>query len=318
MDIDVIILNYNGEDLFARCLPSLIQAKKCSRHNVNLHVIDNESTDGSLQRLKEFGAELQVIPHKNRFLCSFNDVVSGLKSDVVVLLNNDIKVDTQFIDPLAEVFLRQENVFLAAPKVCGFQAQEEGAYTRVKVNYGLFWSSALFEHWQKHVDSFSYTFSSGFGAFDRKKFLELGGYDDLFLPGRFEDVDLSLRAWKKGWRCYYQPKSIVYHLGQVAFKNRFGKSGIDAIDGRNIFLFMWKNYDRLLLARHLLLLPLWLAYWLCRRKLHYILGLRGAWKLRALIKNRRRQDASVAYRYSTSSIFKQLSSENGYIVRADH
>jgi hypothetical protein len=53
----------------------------------------------------------------------------------------------------------------------------------------------------------------GATAWDRKRFLMLGGFDSLYFPGYWEDVDLSWRGWKRGWRCLYEPRSVVYHAG---------------------------------------------------------------------------------------------------------
>jgi GT2 family glycosyltransferase len=221
MKVDIVVLNYNGENLIPVCLPSIIEAKDSSKFDVNITVIDNESNDNSLEILKKFSNRITIISHKNDFLCSFNDVVSNLEGEVVILLNNDIKVERDFIDHLVEIFLRYPNVFLVAPKVLTQEAKEEGAFTVAKIKFGLFWSSAIFKSWRDYVNTFFYTFSSGFGAFNREKFLKLGGYDRIYLPGRFEDVDLSLIAWKRGWLSYYEPNCKVYHIGLVSFKKKF-------------------------------------------------------------------------------------------------
>lgn len=300
MKIDIVVLNYNGERLMPECMPSIIKAKNSTKHDVKVHVIDNESTDKSIEILKRWAGEVNVIPHKNEFLASFDDVVADLSGDVVVLLNNDIKVDSNFIDPLADVFFSYSDVFMVAPKVLTFDGREENGATMAKVRMGLFWSSASAKLYKDGINNFSYTFSSGFGAFDRKKFVLLKGYDRLYLPGRFEDADLSLRAWRMGWKSYYEPKSAVYHMGQSAFKEKFGAGGINKIDGRNTFLFMWKNYDAGLLAIHIIFLPLWFAYWGLKGASHYISGFSDALKNIATIKERRALEKKAGYLLSSS------------------
>lgn len=95
----------------------------------------------------------------------------------------------------------------------------------------------------------------GFGAFRRSYFLELGGFDDLYLPGTVEDADLCFRAWRRGYVGYYCPESVVHHIGQASFKRAFGASGIRRMNRRNLYLFVWKNIrDPLLLAEHALCL----------------------------------------------------------------
>ncbi len=298
MKIDVVVLNYNGEKLLPECMPSIIKAKSDTKHDVKINVIDNESTDNSIDVLKRWSGEVSVIPHKNEFLPSFNDVVANLQSDLVVLLNNDIKVDSKFIDPMADVFLGYSDVFMVAPKVLTFDGTDENGATLAKVRMGLFWSSASPRFYKDGINNFSYTFSSGFGAFDRKKFVLLKGYDKLYLPGRFEDADLFLRAWRMGWKSYYEPRSIVYHMGQSAFKERFGTVGINKIDGRNIFFFMWKNYSPLQLVLHIIFLPLWFIYWALKGAFHYNNGFFYAIKQFNLIKERRASEKKIRYRFT--------------------
>ena len=110
-------------------------------------------------------------------------------------------------------------------------------------------------------------------TFSREKFLALKGYDELFLPGIMEDVDLCYRARKAGYHLYYEPKSIVYHIGQVSFKKRFGSFQTSVIAHRNNFLFMWKNfYGPKFWILHLFFLPLRLSFAFFRGNFAFILG----------------------------------------------
>ncbi|MCK4852337.1 MAG: glycosyltransferase [Candidatus Omnitrophica bacterium] len=256
MKVNIVILNYNGETLLPQCMPSIIDAKHSSANEVKITVIDNESTDSSLDALARYGSEVTVIPHENRVFCSFNDVAASLDDDIVILLNNDIKVEADFIDPLADVFKKHPDAFLAGPRVLTFDKKRyEGTKTRGWIEKGVFKSSSRFPGYEKYVDIEGYTAQAGFGAFDRKKFLQLNGYDDLYLPGIMEDADLCYRAWRCGFRGYYQPKSLIYHIGQASFKPRFGAFRIRRMSHRNTYLFMWKNIsDKKILATGLLYL----------------------------------------------------------------
>jgi GT2 family glycosyltransferase len=89
-------------------------------------------------------------------------------------------------------------------------------------------------------------------AVHRGKFLELGGFDPLFLPGRYEDLDLAFRGWLRGYKAVYVPHAVAYHKGRATFGLHFGARGIDRLDVRNSLLFAWKNlHTRSLLAQHL-------------------------------------------------------------------
>ncbi|MFQ5952905.1 MAG: glycosyltransferase [Candidatus Omnitrophota bacterium] len=256
MKINIIILNYNGEKLLPECLPSIISARKESKNNVSITVIDNESTDKSLEVLKQYALEVKVIKHENRVFCSFNDVVEDLDDDIVILLNNDIKVEPDFVDPLAEVFQKNPDAFLVGPKALTFdKARYEGTRTKWWVDKGIFKSSSRYPGYESDIDREGYTAQAGFGAFDRKKFLELKGYDDLYLPGIIEDADLCYRAWRRGFKGYYQPKSLIYHIGRASFRSKFGNFRINKMSHRNTYLFMWKNIsDGKILGQNLIYL----------------------------------------------------------------
>ena len=105
MKIDILILNYNGKDLMKAFLPSICKAAEVSSHECQVHVVDNLSTDGSVELLKEEFPDVTLhVARENKVLCSYNDVVDGLTSDIVIFLNNDIRVEPDFIDLLVPHF----------------------------------------------------------------------------------------------------------------------------------------------------------------------------------------------------------------------
>ena len=253
--VNIIILNYNGRDLLAECLPSIVGASYTSKSSCKVTVIDNDSSDNSVEFVRANFSDVDIVEAKeNLVLCSYNDVLKTIKDDIVILLNNDIKVRNNFVDPLVELF-KNKDVFMVCPKSYFFDGGYEGGKSYAFMRYGIFGTDHYFKEDCEQADEESYTFASGYGAFDREKFLELGGYDDLYLPGRLEDADLCFRAWKRGYKCYYQPESVVYHKGAESFKNRFGVNGTLVINFRNVFLFMWKNISSpLFLLEHIVLL----------------------------------------------------------------
>ncbi|MFH1665267.1 MAG: glycosyltransferase family 2 protein [Candidatus Omnitrophota bacterium] len=266
MKVNIIVLNYNGETLVPECIPSIIAAKHASQYQVNITVIDNESTDRSLEALGRFGSEIKVVKHKNEVFCSYYDIVKDQPEEIAVLLNNDMKVDPGFIDPMVKVFESKEDAFLAAPKCYNYDGTAlEGGRSKGFIKFGWFGALARYPGWEEELDRPDHTFQSGFGAVRKDRFLALGGYPRLYLPGRLEDSDICFRAWKRGWACYYEPASVVYHKGGESFKKAFGVKGISAIDSRNSLLFFWKNisYWKYWLM-HVLFLPLRLARWAAR------------------------------------------------------
>ena len=78
-------------------------------------------------------------------------------------------------------------------------------------------------------------------AFDREKFLELGGFDPLLEPFYLEDGDVGYMAWKRGWKVFYQPRSVVFHEHRGTIGKRFSEAYIQAVLKKNFLLFCWKN-----------------------------------------------------------------------------
>ena len=260
---EIFVLNYNGRDLLIECLPSILEAAKKSPVSCPVTVIDNQSKDDSLEILKDRFPSVGVhVSPKNTVLCAFNDAVKDSDADVVFLLNNDLKADPDFVAPLVRVFEKHPDAFMAGPKTFTFDgARYEGSLSKIYFRYGLPRAESRFPGHETKIDRPGYTMQSGFGAFRREYFLRLGGYDDLYLPGTVEDLDLCYRAWKAGYSCYYAPESRMSHKGQATFKKNFSRPRILAINQRNLYLFVWKNFtNRQLFLNHLLwffIRPLW-------------------------------------------------------------
>ena len=102
-----------------------------------------------------------------------------------------------------------------------------------------------------------YSFYEANSAYDRKKLLTLGGFDDIYTPYLWEDADLGYRAWKAGYQFIYEPKSVIYHQESYTI-DRESKSlrGRRILTRRNSFIFTWKNItEPSYLWLHVLLLP---------------------------------------------------------------
>ncbi len=277
MELEIFVLNYNGSALLIECLPSIVEASKRSRHPCALTVIDNDSTDDSLELLKNNFRDVKVLRLKNRVLCSFNEAVHQSRADIVVLLNNDIKVEFDFLDPLVKVFEDRDDAFLAAPRAETFDGRRyEGGLSKLGFRHGFPWGMTRYPGYEKKIGLPGLTMAAGFGAFRRSIFLELGGFDDLYLPGTVEDTDLCFRAWKEGYRSYYAPQSRVYHKGQATFGKHFGSAKLLAINQRNLCLFVWKNVsDPALLLSHTILFFPRVFYFLLKGRPEFAWG--NAW-----------------------------------------
>lgn len=248
MSIHALVLNYNGRQLLAECLPSVVAAARHARRPVRVSVIDNASTDDSVAYLAGRFPEVWVWRQPNRGLCSFNEVLHRITEPVAVLLNNDIKLAPECIEHLAAPLLasgaeRDPGCFMTAPLCWRFDGQTyEGFRTAVCWRWGLVQASALFAEQEARLAQAGWTASAGAAlAVDRCKFLELGGFDPLYLPGRLEDLDFAFRGYQAGYHACYVPSAVAYHLGMASFGPAFGAEGCDRLALRNTLLFQWKN-----------------------------------------------------------------------------
>lgn len=263
MKIDILILNYNGRKLMEQYLPSVCVAAESSDHECKVHVVDNLSSDDSVQMLRDsFPKVIVHVAKENRVLCSYNDVVADLDSDVVIFLNNDIKVEPDFVDPLITCFTDGDVMFVA-PKILNFDGTYNGGRSCIRAEYGVIKIVVDIDRIAEHGE----TMAISTGAFRRSMFLDLGGFDDLYLPGIWEDVDLCFRGLKQGRKGVYAPESVIWHDESTTFNREFGKRRKLRLAHRNMFLFVWRNIcDRRLLAQHLLFLPARIIYsFLCGR-----------------------------------------------------
>ncbi|MSR76792.1 MAG: glycosyltransferase [Candidatus Omnitrophica bacterium] len=275
--IRIVVLNYNGEALLPRCLPSIVGAAQSSKYSVKVTLLDNLSQDDGLEYVRREFPQVEIVhAPENLVLGSYNRYLEQMQEPIAILLNNDIRVDKNFVDPIIRKFEEDPKTFLVAPRVLSFDGTTvEAGRTRSFHRFGMFWCDARYPGYEREVMTPSDTYSSGFGAFSREFFLRLGGYDHRFFPGIMEDVDLCHRARQAGYSLYYEPQSMVYHMGQASFKKAFGASKIQQIAQRNTFLFMWKNFHtwrfwpshifwlpfRLLYALIKGNYPMWMGFW---------------------------------------------------------
>ena len=270
MLVHLLVLNYNGGELLPECLPSVLRAAEVSHHRCRVIVIDNASTDDSLAVLAEQFPEVEVIRRPNRGLCSFNDVLPELDGPVALLLNNDIKLHKDCIDPLVEPLETACDCFMTAPLCWAFDGSTyEGFRTAVRWRWGLVQATALYPGHEGSIRQAGLTASAGAAmAVDRRKFIELGGFDPTYLPGRLEDLDFAFRGYMAGYHALYVPQAVAYHRGMATFAEEFGQDGCQRLALRNTLLLQWKNLRHPLhVVRQLSGLPLRLVVDVCRAPL---------------------------------------------------
>jgi N-acetylglucosaminyl-diphospho-decaprenol L-rhamnosyltransferase len=274
----ILVLNYNGRGLLAECLPSIVIAARSSPVPCRVTVVDNGSSDGSDELVANHWPTVGYVREPNHGLASFNRVLERLDEPVVLLLNNDVKLEPKAVGPLFEAFTAHDDALFSAPLCWTFDGETyEGMRTRVRTRFGLVQGMCRVPGYEDEIERADLTAAAGpVLAVDRRKFLSLGGYDSIFFPGRIEDLDLGFRGWMAGYRGYYVPESVAFHQGFGTFEPQLGKGRSDELASRNTLIFMWKNMSGARLRSHLLWLPIRLVYALLRGQYRFASAILGA------------------------------------------
>ena len=211
------ILNYNGIRHLEFLLPTAITAVAKYGRTCPIVVLDNGSSEGDLPWINSHfpGVELESAP-KNDYLYSYNWLLQKREEDVVVILNNDLRLAQNFLAPLLRYFDLPDVFAVGATSRDWDDTMFTCGPARLKSHHGhCYWD------WDRDHQTLSHTLfaSGGFMAVDRKKFLELGGFNHLFHPAYGEDLDLCFRAWRRGWRTIFEPASVVFHRENASWND---------------------------------------------------------------------------------------------------
>jgi GT2 family glycosyltransferase len=232
------VLNYNGTEHLRVLLPTALAACRESPVPASVLVLDNCSTSGDVAWVKGQFPEVRVaLSPKNAFLHAYNWLLPQLSEDIVMLLNNDLTIGKGSIAPLLRHFVHSD-VFSVSASSCDWGGSRiTSGPARLGFQNGFY--SWVIEKERQELSHTLFT-SGGFMAVDRKKFLELSGFNALLYPAYCEDLDLCFRAWRRGWRCIYEPTSVVNHREHGSWSN--GKMGHpERLNLRNSLLFQWST-----------------------------------------------------------------------------
>ena len=234
MKVSIVIPNYNGRQLLEAYLPVVMKAKEHKENKIEeIVVVDDASTDESVSYIKRNFPDIRLVKHtQNRgFSASVNTGVRSAKNPLVVLLNSDVKPNVNFLASSLEHF-SDDSVFAVS--------FHEKGYGYAK---GRFENGFIVHEPGKEVGTTSITFwaSGGSAIFRRSLWVKLGGMDEKLLsPFYWEDVDLSYRAAKRGYKILWEPKSKVVHNHESTI-SKVSKKRRSRIQQRNQLLFIWKN-----------------------------------------------------------------------------
>ncbi|MFA4868792.1 MAG: glycosyltransferase family 2 protein [Pedobacter sp.] len=219
--VAVVILNWNGKALLEQFMPGVI---KSVYPNLQLIVGDNNSTDDSVAFLKANYPQVRIIvnDHNYGFAEGYGRVLDQVEADYYVLLNSDVEVPENWIQPVIDAMEVDSNIAVAQPKIKWQKNKSQFEYAGAAGGYldlhGFpFCRGRLFDTVEidtnQYEDQREIFWASGAALFVRSKcWKEAGGLDPDFFA-HMEEIDLCWRLKNLGYKVIYCPKAEVYHVG---------------------------------------------------------------------------------------------------------
>jgi GT2 family glycosyltransferase len=255
--ISIIIPNYNGKELLERNLPSVYNALKTSDiSDFEIIIADDDSKDSSVEFVKSQYPDIILIENKTNygFGGNCNTGISKACKELVMLLNNDVVLTDGYFTPLLPYF-EKPDTFGVMSRIVGLDSDkiQDGAkypdysFGNISPNKNYICSS--------QSSLYSLYLSGANALVDRNKLLELGGFDEIFNPFYLEDVDLGLRAWRTGYKCYYEHNAICRHPSSSTIKKEFSKE-VKIVAKRNKMYLHFIHLNNVELAWFLVILTI--------------------------------------------------------------
>ena len=251
--LSIVIPSWDGQALLERFLPSVVTSARRLESDrswpVEIVVADDASRDATANWLAFHYPRVcfKAGDVHRGFAATVNRGVRAARFPLVYLLNNDVLLDEVSLHPLIDHF-RDESVFAVASQVYDYRTGSlQGAGQLFRFRRGF-----LSVHRRYVVSaeaaSVAARWRSGFARggstlFDRRKFRQLGGFDEIFSPFGWEDVELSLRAWRLGWEIRHEARSCVWHDFSSTITGRFSHRRRRHIYARNRLLAHWIHLD---------------------------------------------------------------------------
>ncbi|MEM7310377.1 MAG: glycosyltransferase family 2 protein [Planctomycetota bacterium] len=262
--VSIVIPALGDTELLSQALVPLVAEVEARALSDEIIVVDDTGEDALAAWLEErFPTVRCVVREANGgFAKAFRSGVEAARSELVFSMNSDVVIRPGFLDPLVAC-LEDAQVFAVVPRVLldGDEERVE-SLTHLKLERGMVEvvQPGLEGDRKSVLEAQPVAFAvGGTFLFRRDEVLGMDGFDALFEPFYWEDVDLSWRAWAQGRRVLYQPSAVVEHH----HRGTIGKSGksawVRAAIERNRLLFQWKHLDGEALGEHLSALLRWIV-----------------------------------------------------------
>jgi GT2 family glycosyltransferase len=244
--VAIVILNYNGRNFLEQFLPSVMASTYA---NFTVVVADNASTDNSVAFVQENFPTIQLLLNLNNdgFAGGYNWALKKVEADYYVLLNSDVEVTANWIEPVIELMELNKDIAACQPKVLSWNNKEQFEYAGASGGFidalGYpFSRGRVFDVCENDVQQYNTAepifWATGAAMFvSSKVFHQLNGFDASFFA-HMEEIDLCWRMQLAGYSIYVQPASVVYHVGGGTLPNGYRKTYLNF---RNNLIMLSKN-----------------------------------------------------------------------------
>ncbi|MFV0507571.1 MAG: glycosyltransferase [Bacteroidales bacterium] len=248
MKVAVVLLNWNGLDLFDKFLPSVL--RNSSSENVGIYVADNGSDDDSISYLKTNYPSINIIENGRNygFAGGYNVALKQIDAEYYVLLNTDVEVTEGWIKPIIDFMDKDDRVAVCQPKILSYNGKNyfehagaAGGYVD-KVGYP-FCRGRVFDFVEEdlgqHNEPTDIFWASGAAMFIRASVYRAAGELDEDFFAHMEEIDLCWRIKRLGYEVYAVPQSVVYHFGGGTLP--YASSRKLYLNFRNSLFMLYKN-----------------------------------------------------------------------------
>ena len=219
--VAVVILNWNGKNYLERFLPSVAAS---TYPNLELILGDNASSDDSVAFVKENYASIRVVSTERNlgFAAGYNEVLKQVEADYYVLLNSDVEVTDNWIEPVIAMMESDERIAAAQPKILSQKDKSEYEYAGAAGGFldrfgYAFCRGRIFDALEKDHGQYNEAseifWASGAAFFIRKEIWDQSTGLDADFFAHMEEIDLCWRLKNRGYKIMYCPHSTVYHVG---------------------------------------------------------------------------------------------------------
>jgi GT2 family glycosyltransferase len=250
LKVAVVILNWNGKKFLEQFLPSVIQY---SKEVAEIVVADNASSDDSVSFIKANFPDVRLIINQfnGGFSKGYNEALKQIDAEYYVLLNSDIEVTENWIDPVIRLMDSDPMIAACQPKLLSFYERNKFEYAGAAGGFidtfGYpFCRGRLFlsmeEDQGQYDDTKEIFWATGACMFVRSSYYHTyGGLDEDFFA-HMEEIDFCWRLRNFGYKIMYCPDSKVYHIGGGTLPKSSARKTY--LNFRNNFTLLYKNLPK--------------------------------------------------------------------------